>query len=119
MQWIRRNQRPIIQLMKYEGLLLLAALAISALTGRATLPRIGSMMALGGLLVIGFGAFAIYGTWAGTRSFRYQHAASASKSIKERFDDNQRDMREAYLFFLNCFIIGVIAVVIGLPLFFI
>lgn len=111
-------RRPLRVLAAHELMLMLAALIVCLVRGRFTLSIFGSNLAGVGLLWFGFAVTAVYGAWGSTRSFNYQFASSSSQSIMERFNDNQRDMRQAFTFFANCFISGMVAMVMGVALFF-
>ena len=75
------------------------ALPLALLIGWRTAYQLGNCLFLIGGLVIGMGAFSIFGSWGSARNFRYQHAESAGlDDIPNRTKRTLADLEATYSF---------------------
>ena len=101
------------RILVYEMVLICIAIVISWVRGRLTVNSVATNWIYVGIGTIAFGLFSVYGAWGSTRSFTYQHSASVTRSIMERYEDHERDMGEAFGFFGQAFVVGFVAILGG------
>lgn len=110
MRILRNLRYTAHKILLYEAILVGIAVAMSWLQGRVTIHTITTNWLYAGIVTIIVGTLSVYGAWGSTRSFKYQHSASITRSISERSDDHQRDMGEAFGFFGQAFVAGLVAI---------
>jgi hypothetical protein len=107
------------KILLYEASIIGVIIALSLLQGHLSVNTVATNWIYAGFIIVGVGVLSTYGAWGSTRSFRYQHGSSVSRSVSERFDDYQRDMGQAFGFFGQSLVIGLVAIFGGAILSFI
>lgn len=75
----------------------------------------GNGLMLAGVLAMALGLYSLTGNWGLTKSFNYQHAASAgADNIRERTRREMNDTGKSYAFLVLMGIVGIVSIALGI-----
>ncbi len=115
----KQTRAAILRFLRNVALIDLGIFATTGLVcwfgGWRTAYYYGNGLMLAGVLAMSLGLCSLMGNWGLTRSFSYQHAASAGvDNIQERTRREINDTDKSYAFLVLMSVVGIVSIALGI-----